>query len=206
MFKISRQPVLQVTWDGRVLCWGNNSSGQCGLPRSEAAFVSEPTYVELPIACQSVVQISSGFEHVGCISRSGKILCWGNNDSNQLGASVVSGPGSSYKCEVARGSLPVCIMSHSLLAGFSQVACGGNHTVALCNDCEVFAWGFNAYGQCGPGDNNLNEHRSTVRVEDLRGKKVSQVRAGANFTLAVCHNGNIVCVLTYDCIRRGLRF
>ena len=43
---------LQLTWSGQVLCWGDNSDGQCGLPPAAAAAVSEPTLLALPTGCE----------------------------------------------------------------------------------------------------------------------------------------------------------
>jgi alpha-tubulin suppressor-like RCC1 family protein len=186
----------QVTWDGRALCWGNNSCGQCGLPASQAVHVADPTGVQLPLG-QLALSISAGLEHVACVSVSGEVLCWGSNRRGQLGTphaaiSCWQGVGWRHFCLGADSQSPVAIVRHQHCAGFSQVACGGNHTVAVSGHGDVFAWGFNAHGQCGPGkdaEQDLRTGGGDCRVDATEAMSVVKVCAGANFTLAITPQG-----------------
>ena len=75
--------------------------------------------------------------------------------------------------------------------GFSRLACGSHHTVAIANG-TVFAWGQTCHGQCGHGDSvNADARRSHV-VEGLEGVEAVEVAAGANFTLAVTPCGDYI--------------
>lgn len=42
----------QLTWGGQVLCWGDNSNGQCGLHPAVATTVSEPATLDFPKGCE----------------------------------------------------------------------------------------------------------------------------------------------------------
>jgi len=151
--------VGQVTWAGVVLCWGNNTSGQCGLPPSEAAFVCTPRTLQLPHAAPFAREVTCGFEHAVAISTSGSLVCWGSNSAGQLGEPLsfqlsteeqeggMGGVGGGAFA-VAASYTPMCIVCERSGQQFSQVACGRAHTVALTSDGKVFAWGCNTSGQC----------------------------------------------------------
>src|SRR5207253_1880032 len=67
--------------DGAVLCWGLNTSGQCGLDVATANVLA-PTLVAGLTDAREVI---SG-EYFNCARRGdGTVWCWGNNDVAQLG-------------------------------------------------------------------------------------------------------------------------
>lgn len=182
-----------VTWDGRVVCWGDNSSGQCSVPASAASFLCSPVSVELAPEF-FVLQVSCGTEHVGCVCHCGALFCWGSNDDGQLGGSLM--PDDEDCLFITQTVKPVLaasvpMMHHTLNAGaYIQVACGAQHTVALVSHGAVFAWGCNTSGQCGrmvaDQDSTEVESRASTGglVEPLIEINVSRVAAGNNFTLA----------------------
>jgi hypothetical protein len=47
----------QVTWSGDILCWGNNSHGQCGIAPSISPFASDPISVHLPVDSPYALQV-----------------------------------------------------------------------------------------------------------------------------------------------------
>ena len=133
-----------VTWDGRVYCWGENDSGQCGIPPSSAPNVFQPLCVELPHGL-CVLHVSCGAEHVGCISHCGALLCWGSNTDGQLGSPLTPNDDEGLVIAPTVTRAPgtaVPTMCHTLNAdgAYVQVACGAAHTVALASHGVVFAW------------------------------------------------------------------
>jgi alpha-tubulin suppressor-like RCC1 family protein len=40
-------------------------------------------------------------------------------------------------------------MAHKII---TKVSAGGFHTLALCDDNELYAWGSGTYGECGYGE------------------------------------------------------
>lgn len=108
-------------------CWGDNRSGQLGLPGGST--VGTPTPV--PIGNGRPTLVAAGTSHT-CIAQpdSGGMLCFGDNSRGQLG--------------VASGSGPVP------LPGFPfAVAAGGSHTCAVQTDGLLYCWGANDHGEVG---------------------------------------------------------
>jgi alpha-tubulin suppressor-like RCC1 family protein len=88
-----------VTNDGAVYCWGNNEAGELGIPASSPR--AEPVRVwGLP----DIIEVSAGASftcavdtmssawcwgsnsgRLGDGTRSGEVLCWGDNQAGQLG-------------------------------------------------------------------------------------------------------------------------
>ena len=66
---------------------------------------------------------------------------------------------------------------------FVNVACGGAHALALTNDGRVFAWGWNAFGQCGLGDDC--HAVATPRVVSIfSGRIVAHIGCGGAHSVA----------------------
>ena len=51
------------------------------------------------------------------------------------------------------------------LGRFRDIAAGGGHSLALRDDCTVWAWGYNEYGELGDG--TFTDSQSPVQVQDL---------------------------------------
>lgn len=92
--------------------------------------------------------------------------------------------------------VPVPVVSTGVLAGKTvlSVASGGNHTLALCSDGKVYAWGDNASGQLGINTTEANKTspvavNTTSGVSGLFNKTVVAIAAGTNFSLALDSDG-----------------
>ena len=99
-----------------------------------------------------------------------RLTGWGYNGSGQVGDK-----------SLANQTVPVAMVNTGVLAGKTvlTVACGNSHSVALCADGTLAAWGRNSDGQLG---NNSTTY-STVPVAvdmsgDLAGKTAVAVTAG----------------------------
>jgi alpha-tubulin suppressor-like RCC1 family protein len=91
--------------------------------------------------------------------------------------------------------MPVAVSRAGALAGKTVVAISGgaSHSLALCSDGTVVAWGYNGSGELG-NDSTAN---STVPVAvysagALSGKTVVRIDAGASHNLALCADGTLV--------------
>jgi hypothetical protein len=76
------------------------------------------------------------------------------------------------------------------------IAAGANHSLALCSDGAVVAWGNNYNGQLGINTNATNSKLVPTEVNrapgsPLYGKRVVSIAAGQNHSLAVCLDGTI---------------
>ena len=76
----------------------------------------------------------------------------------------------------------------------SQISVGGNHSLALDSEGQIYAWGSNDYGQLGNGDTTSSN--TPVKVDTsgvLAGKTISQISAAAvsDYSLALDSEGQI---------------
>lgn len=71
-----------------------------------------------------------------------------------------------------------------------KIAAGNRHNLALLNNGEVYAWGFNVTGEVGNGSSGaFSEVERPVRVGGL--PSIIDVAAGNNFSLALADNGKV---------------
>ncbi len=126
---------LALKSNGQVLAWGWNGYGQLGQPTSTASNSTASVVAGLP----AIKAIAAGYEHSLAVDTNGNIWAWGYNGYGQLGNNSTSDSASP----VQLGSLPATAVA---------VAAGAYHSVALLSNGQVFAWGYNGYGQLGTGD------------------------------------------------------
>jgi alpha-tubulin suppressor-like RCC1 family protein len=73
---------------------------------------------------------------------------------------------------------------------WTQIECGGWHTVGLTKKGEVFSWGCNDYGQLGHGD---EEHRRVpTKVASLDGTVIIKISCGKSHTAALTKKGEVL--------------
>ena len=69
--------------DQTVRCWGENTDGQLGRPKS-APRVRMERALTVP-GLREVVDIAVGSEHTCAVTKTGAVLCWGLNSNGQFG-------------------------------------------------------------------------------------------------------------------------
>ncbi|WP_236606778.1 RCC1 domain-containing protein [Sandaracinus amylolyticus] len=120
---------------GDVVCWGDNEYGQLGDGTTLDSLV--PVRVA---GLQNAVAISSSRgSHTCALLESGQVLCWGANNSGQLGNGETS----------TAQPTPVPVLSPG--AAFVGVSAGSNSTCAWRSSGEALCWGYNGSGQIGDG-------------------------------------------------------
>lgn len=120
---------------GEMRCWGNNNDGQIGNDSLVTQF-STSQKVLLP---EEVVQITAGGTTSCARTALGKVYCWGNNVSGQVGAADAP----------ADHRLPFA--SLSLDTNIAQVDTNGSSTCAVTTVGLVYCWGSNLNHQLGAG-------------------------------------------------------
>jgi alpha-tubulin suppressor-like RCC1 family protein len=170
----------------RPMSWGNNFNGQLGssgaLGTSKVPVVVSQNTV---LANKTVTAVASGYGHSVVLCSDGTLATWGWNDYGQLGNAT--GP-SKFN------PTPVAVRQSGVLAGKTVIAvsAGGLHTVVLCSDGTLAAWGDNGYGQLGNNSNtDSNVPVAVLRSGTLAGKTFVAVAAGYHHNLALCSDGTL---------------
>lgn len=174
-----------ITSDGELFTWGLNAEGLLGdgttSSRSLPVRVKDPSGNEF---LSDVSQISTGPQinmtstHMLAVTHSGNVFAWGKNTYGELG----DGTGISRL-------LPVMVKDPTGtgdLSGIQSVAAGADHSLALTNNGEIFAWGNGFSGKLGNGQSASAP--VPVSVLDSNGAGpltgVAQIEAGATFSIA----------------------
>ena len=74
-------------------------------------------------------------------------------------------------------------------AKVKQVSCGGQHTVVLTEEQEIFTFGVGEFGRLGTG--STNDALEPSYVESLSEFDIIQIAAGYDHSLALGRTGNI---------------
>lgn len=123
----------------------------------------------------NVVDVASGIYHTIVLKDDGTVWTWGDSESHAiwgiLGTSENSTDGSVSMVE----GLP----------GIVAIDTSFTTSLAIDQEGNVWAWGENAYGNCGDGTNTTRF--MPVMVKNL--SKIKQVSAGASHCVAVDDNG-----------------
>jgi hypothetical protein len=156
---------LGIKTDGTLWAWGANTAGQLGIGNASDS--------------KTPVQVGSGFKavaagttHSVALKRDSSLWTWGSNDYGQLGN------GSS-------GETANAIAPQQIGTGYTQIAAGWHHTVALKGDGSLWAWGGNFNGQLG------NSGTSNANTPQLIGTGYLAVAAGGSHTLGMKADGTV---------------
>ncbi|MCE9610824.1 MAG: cadherin-like beta sandwich domain-containing protein, partial [Chthoniobacter sp.] len=168
----------------RPLAWGSNNNGQLGNNSTTASLVPVGVVQSGVLAGRTVIAVSVGGSHSLALCADGTLAAWGLNDQGQLG----NGGAMSFS------RVPVAVVQSGVLAGKTVIAvCAGQrHSLALCSDGTLAAWGGNGLGQLGNGPATTS--RVPVPVFQggvLAGKRVVAVVAGQNHNVALCSDGSL---------------
>ncbi len=111
-----------VNGEGQLFVWGNTKNRLAGID------VQKPPDT---VRNEGVITASAGKDHIAAITKSGKIVCWGDNSCGQFGT------------ERVLGSLP---MHERITDGVTaeevvQLVCGYQATALVLADHTAYAWG-----------------------------------------------------------------
>jgi alpha-tubulin suppressor-like RCC1 family protein len=119
---------------GSIVCWGANASGQLGN--------GSRVHSNFPVAVNSLsaeaVQVTAGGAHTCALLSDGRIKCWGDDQSGQLGDG-----GRENQSE------PVAVSG--LEGEVYLIVAGSSYTCARMVDGRILCWGWNNEGQLGDG-------------------------------------------------------
>eukprot|EP00944_MAST-04C_sp_MAST-4C-sp1_P012162 g12162.t1 len=136
---------------------------------------------------KTVVQITSGQNHVCAILNDGNVKCWGYNDKGQLGYGDTNSRGLNSN-EMGDNLTAVNLGTGKTAV---QVAAGGDLTCVILNDGNVKCWGDGVFA-LGYGD-EVQRNVPGPNVDLGTGKTAVQIGTNGRFTCVLLNDGNIKC-------------
>ncbi|MGB1015259.1 MAG: hypothetical protein ACPG4T_14080 [Nannocystaceae bacterium] len=174
--------------DGTVRCWGSSTFGKLGYGNDDFIGDDEvPTAVDPVELSDAAIQIDVGGTHSCAVLKGGKVTCWGDASSGQLGY------GNTER--IGDNETPASAGTIDLGGVATQVATGDSHTCALIDDGSVRCWGNGERGRLGHGSTGSigdDEHPSSIDPIDLGGTAVF-LTAGDEHTCALMATDTVRC-------------
>jgi alpha-tubulin suppressor-like RCC1 family protein len=168
---------LALASDHTVYSWGYNYYGQLG----NGGTTNSSTPIQVSGLPADVTKIAAGAYFSIAIDGSGNVWAWGDNRHGEIGNNNTSTSGVSTPTQVLEsdGVTP--------LSGISEVAAGGSHCLAIDSSGNIWAWGYNYYGQLGDG--TTTDRTTAVEVWNTGG--AISIAAGLDHSLTVFDNGSV---------------
>lgn len=159
--------------NGDVYAFGRNTFGQLGNGTTEQS--DRPVKIDgLP----AISSVAAGALHSIALGADGSVWAWGNNSHMQVGdvySEIIYDTNGAVLG--SRCTSPVRIKAGNVTA----IAAGGQHSLYLDSQGNVFAWGDNSRGQLGNGSSQQNGNPGLVTgLENVR-----LIAAGYMHNLAV---------------------
>ncbi len=175
---------LALCSDGTLVGWGVNYAGILGNQSDIGSAVPVAVNMIGALAGKSVTAISMGHYHALIQCTDGTVATWGENTFGMLNTE----PGIP-------NNIPAAVLMRGALAGktITTLAGGRYHTLALCSDGTLAAWGRNDSGQLGDGSFTTSSVPVEVRRDGvLAGKTIVNISAGLYQSQALCSDGTVV--------------
>ena len=180
---------LALTSSGQLYAFGSNQYGQLGNSTNNGTTTANPTptLVTLPGQVGTITQVAAGQAHSFALTSSGQLYAFGYNQYGQLGSTTNNGTTTATPT-------PTLVALPGQIGAIAQVAAGGYHSLALTASGQVFAFGWNYYGQVGNDTNNgTNTANPTPALVTLPAQAgaATQIAAGAYHSLASTGTGQL---------------
>ncbi|ETR71995.1 MAG: hypothetical protein OMM_02059 [Candidatus Magnetoglobus multicellularis str. Araruama] len=153
--------------NGTVWAWGNNADGQLGYETGKT-FSNIPHQVMAPDGLTNllnVIDIAAGSDHSLALKNDTTLMAWGKNDNGQLGDGTQGSLTFPVWVKDTNGIDPV--------KNIIEISAGDGHSLALCKDGQVLAWGNNNDGQLG--NMSATQRLLPIYVRDESAEKTLQL-------------------------------
>jgi alpha-tubulin suppressor-like RCC1 family protein len=185
--------------NGSARCFGSNllgaSTGQYSYDRGlEASDMGRNLpAVDLDASC-GVKAVATGAYHACALLEDGRVKCWGNNRSGELGLGDTNNRTAGAR-ELGSRLPAVDLGGHRA----TMISAGLGFTCALLDCGQVKCWGDNTYGSLGLGD-TVNHGDQPGEMGDAlpavnlgTGRTAKRIAAGHAHACAILDNGALKC-------------
>jgi alpha-tubulin suppressor-like RCC1 family protein len=153
-FAAGPEHVLAVAGNGALYAWGLGDVGQLGFAGIGA--VTMPQAVIAPAGVTNWLGLAAGLKHSLGLGGDGNLYSWGGGTSGQLG------PGATFS------TVPRLVPPPTNVVTWKAIGAGINHSLGVGDNCSVYAWGANNFGQLGIGSFLQQTNLQAVRnLSDL---------------------------------------
>jgi alpha-tubulin suppressor-like RCC1 family protein len=171
-----------LTTSGRAYAWGAGSLGQLGDGTTAGSTAPMPVaFPTLPAgpggAPDVVTAVAAGSAHALALTSTGQVYAWGADLFGQLGDGTNAATDVPTPIDAPPG------------VTFTAVSAGGDHSLALASNGQVYAWGANTYGQLGDG--TTTDRTRPTPVATPAGLTFTGIAAGTGHSLAVDSDGGV---------------
>jgi len=177
--------------EGKVYSWGFNQKGQLGVGDMKNRL--NPTLIT-DLNEHNVVAVATGRQHGLLLTDDGVVFACGENKSGQCGV--------GNKKETLTNPQRIDYAGSAII----KIACGGDFSLILNEDGEVYSFGLPEYGQTGHGSNNMEiagrkevyhcvysptiisvfvEVDSETNEKTFHNPKISQIACGVNHSIVI---------------------
>jgi len=180
---------LVATSGGQLYAFGDNRYGQLGSATNTGTPNpnSTPTLVALPGQNGPVTQIAAGRLHSLAVTSSGQVYGFGQNTYGELGNATNNG-------NSAPNPAPMLIALPGQSGTVTQIAGGAYHSLVATSGGQVYAFGYNRYGDlASPTNNGTSKPNPTPTLVTLPGQngRVTQLAGGSSDSLVVTSSGQL---------------
>lgn len=162
---------------GRLFCWGRDDFGQLG---NDGSNTSSPVPVPVAGGATNWASVTLGSAHTCARKTTGRLYCWGNNFSGQLG----TGGGV---LDARDRPTPVA----GAATTWVSVDAGGRNTCAMRSAGRIFCWGDDFFSQLGDG--GADTDRNTPTRVSSSATNWSSITAGGGHACATKTTGRLFC-------------
>ena len=161
-------------------CWGFGKYGQVG--KQFISYSIDPIYIQIDYENQDddIFQLYCGENHSAILTFNSILYTFGKNVFGQLGLNHVN---YVYLPKVVNFPLGIKI---------TKVSLGGEHTLAISDNGELFSFGLNIFGQLGTGDNINRQSPTKITINGLGDSEcLIDIAAGAQHSLILTNKNKL---------------
>ncbi|TKR97014.1 hypothetical protein L596_010943 [Steinernema carpocapsae] len=162
---------LLLSADNMVYSWGDNKCGQLGLGNRRNR--GSPTIIEV-LSGKGIVKIAAGNQFSLFCSTKGVVLVCGQKK--------YLGNGST-----GDDCLKPKVIDSLLKVDITEIACGGEHAIAVDSEGKVYVWGSGLNGRLGTGTEEFVT--TAIEITIPLGQKITNVRCGCDSTALLTTSG-----------------